>query len=223
VFISSCKSILKIGLPAAGANMLTPIAAAILTAIAATFGEEAVAAFGVGSRIESIASIVILALSMTLPAFISQNFGANKMERVKDSYITAIKFVMFWQILIYVILVLLAPYISEMFAKEKTVADLIVLFIWVLPLGYGLQGIIILTNSSFNALHKPMTTLMLSIVRLFVCYVPISYAGSVLFGLTGFFIGGVIGNLLMAFISFYLFNKRFKSGAFNVETKETSV
>lgn len=223
VFISSCKCILKIGLPAAGANMLTPIAAAILTAIAATFGEEAVAAFGVGSRIESIASIVILALSMTLPAFISQNFGANKMERVKASYITAIKFVMFWQILIHLMLVLLAPYISGMFAKEKAVADLIVLFIWILPLGYGLQGIIILTNSSFNALHKPMITLMLSVIRLFVCYVPIAYAGSVYFGLTGFFIGGVIGNLLMAFISYYLFNKQFKSGAFNVDTKEASV
>ena len=70
--------------------MLTPIAAAILTAIAATYGEEAVAAFGVGSRIESIACLVVLALSMTLPAFISQNFGASKMDRVKESYITSL-------------------------------------------------------------------------------------------------------------------------------------
>jgi len=223
VFISSCKCILKIGLPAAGANMLTPIAAAILTAIAATFGEEAVAAFGVGSRIESIACLVVLALSMTLPAFISQNFGANNMQRVKESYMTAIKFVLFWQILIHIILVLLAPFISAVFAKEQAVADIIVLFIWVLPLGYGLQGLIILTNSSFNALHKPMTTLMLSVVRLFVCYVPIAYLGSVLYGLVGFFIGGVIGNLLMAFISYNLFNKQFKSGAFIIEKEEASV
>lgn len=223
IFISSCKSILKIGLPAAGANMLTPIAAGILTAIVATYGEEAVAAFGVGSRIESIACLVILALSMTLPAFISQNFGATKMERVKDCYMTAIKFVMFWQILIYLILVLLAPYISNIFAKEKVVAEIIELFIWILPLGYGLQGIIILTNSSFNALHKPLTTLMLSVIRLFVCYIPIVYIGSHFFGLTGFFIGGVIGNLIMAFISFSLFTKQFKTNLFNITVKEASV
>jgi len=223
VFITSCKSILKIGLPAAGANMLTPIAAAILTAIAATFGEEAVAAFGVGSRIESIACLVILAMSMTLPAFISQNFGASKMDRVKESYTASIRFVMLWQILIYVILVLLAPIIGDMFAKEDAVADIIELFIWILPLGYGLQGIIILTNSSFNALHKPLTTLMLSIVRLFVCYVPISYAGSYFFGLTGFFVGGVIGNLLMAFISYSLFKKQYDTELFNNEAKEASV
>ena len=84
--VSSSRSILHIGLPAAGANMLTPIAAAVLTAIVATFGESAVAAFGVGSRIESIACLVVLALSMTLPPFISQNFGAGKMDRVEESY-----------------------------------------------------------------------------------------------------------------------------------------
>jgi putative MATE family efflux protein len=222
VFISSCKSILKIGLPAAGANMLTPIAAAVLTAIAATFGEEAVAAFGVGSRIESIACLVVLALSMTLPPFISQNFGASNMHRVKDSYTTAIKFVMFWQVLIYVILVLLAPYISQVFAKEKAVADIIELFIWILPLGYGLQGVVILTNSSFNALHKPMVALVLSIIRLFVCYVPIAYLGSVYFGLQGFFIGGVIGNLIMAVISYSLFTKQFSTDEFLNNSEEVS-
>ena len=67
--IKSSRGILEIGLPAAGANMLTPIAAAILTAIAAGFGESAVAAFGVGSRIESIACLVVLAMSDDLATF----------------------------------------------------------------------------------------------------------------------------------------------------------
>ena len=85
-FIKSSRGILHIGLPAAGANMLTPIAAAVLTAIVATYGESAVAAFGVGTRIESIACLVVLALSMTLPPFISQNFGAGHMHRVEQAY-----------------------------------------------------------------------------------------------------------------------------------------
>lgn len=207
--IKSSRGILEIGLPAAGANMLTPIAAAVLTAIAAGFGESAVAAFGVGSRIESIACLVVLAMSMTLPPFISQNFGAGLMHRVEDSYKTSVKFVMGWQVLIYAVLVILAPYIAEAFSKEESVAELIKLFIYILPLGYGLQGIIILTNSSLNALHKPMVALVLSIIRLFICYVPLAYLGSIYFGIEGFFVGGVIGNLAMAFISFYIFNQQF--------------
>jgi putative MATE family efflux protein len=207
--VSSCKHILKIGLPAAGANMLTPISAAIMTAIVATYGESAVAAFGVGSRLESIACLIVLALSMTLPPFISQNFGAGQLQRVENAYKIAIKFILAWQIVIYIFLALSAPWIASVFTKEADVADLIKLFIWILPLGYGLQGIVILTNSSFNALHKPMIALALSVVRLFVCYLPLAYLGSLLFGLAGLFAGALLGNILMAMISYRLFTKQF--------------
>lgn len=207
--LSACRDILKIGLPAAGANMLTPIAAAIMTAIVATYGESAVAAFGVGSRLESIACLIVLALSMTLPPFISQNFGAGQLHRVEAAYKVAIKFILAWQILIYVLLAVGAHWIASVFAKEAEVADLIKLFIWILPLGYGLQGIIILTNSSFNALHKPMIALGLSVVRLFVCYLPLAYLGSLIYGLAGLFAGALLGNVLMAMISYRLFSKQF--------------
>ncbi|MFT6248474.1 MAG: putative MATE family efflux protein [Cognaticolwellia sp.] len=216
-FICSSREILRIGLPAAGANMLTPIASAVLTAIVAEYGVSAVAAFGVGSRIESIACLVVLALSMTLPPFISQNFGAGSMSRVEEGYKTSIKFVLIWQVLIYVVLVLAAPLIADMFSKEQAVADIIKLFIWILPLGYGLQGVIILTNSSFNALHKPMVALVLSVIRLFICYVPLSYIGSLWFGLEGFFIGALLGNVVMAAISYNLFSKQCDKDRINVE------
>ncbi len=218
-FFSSCRTILKIGLPAAGANMLTPIAAAIMTAIAATYGESVVAAFGVGSRIESIACLLVLALSMTLPPFISQNFGAGHMHRVRDAYKASIKFVLLWQVLIYVLLIISAPWVASAFAKEEKVADIIVLFIWILPLGYGFQGVIILTNSSFNALHKPMVALLLSFIRLFICYVPLASLGSYFYGLNGFFVGALLGNLVMATISYRLFSNQFSKDEFMVEQK----
>ena len=216
-FWKSAKGILHIGLPAAGANMLTPISAAILTAIAATYGEEAVAAFGVGTRIESIACLVVLAMSMTLPPFISQNFGAGNMQRVQEGYATSVKFVLIWQVAIYVALVLIAPLIANVFTDDENVARIIKLFIWILPLGYGFQGIIILTNSSFNALHKPMVALFLSILRLFVCYVPLSYIGSLLYGIEGFFLGGLAGNLVMSVISYRIFTKQFEQNTLNPE------
>jgi len=113
------------------------------------------------------------------------------------------------QILIYILLALCSSWIASVFTNEAEVADLIKLFIWILPLGYGLQGIIILTNSSFNALHKPMIALGLSVIRLFVCYLPLAYLGSLLFGLTGLFIGALVGNILMAMLSYRFFTKQF--------------
>ena len=129
-FVETSRKILKIGLPAAGANMLTPIAGAIMTAIVATYGTAAVGAFGVGTRIESIASLVVLALSMTLPPFVSQNYGAGRLDRVLEAYKTTLKFVMIWQFAIYVLLVVFSHWIAIGFSDEQEVADLIKLFIY---------------------------------------------------------------------------------------------
>ncbi|WP_440906311.1 MATE family efflux transporter [Catenovulum sp. SX2] len=208
-FIFATKSILKIGLPAAGANMLTPIAMSILTAIVAAYGHEAVAAFGVGSRIESIACMLVLAMSMTLPPFISQNLGAGQNERVQQAYKMSCRFVLAWQFGVFILLAICAPLIARAFAQETEVQQLIQLFIWIVPLGYGLQGIVILTNSSFNALHQPAIALKLSVLRLFVFYVPCAYVGGSLFGIWGLFIGCVVGNILMAVVSYLRFNQYF--------------
>ena len=203
--IQSIRKIAKIGLPAAGANMLTPIAMAVMTAIVAAYGPEAVAAFGVGSRIESIASLLVLALSMTLPPFISQNYGAQNYERVTEAYKTTLKFVMVWQFIIYLLLVACSNFISQTFAEELDVQRIISLFIYIMPLSYGFQGVIILSNSSFNALHKPMNALLLSVIRLFIFFVPFAYLGSYIAGLKGLFIGAAIGNLVTAIVAYNWF------------------
>ncbi|MCY4264183.1 MAG: MATE family efflux transporter [Gammaproteobacteria bacterium] len=207
VFASSGREMLRIGIPAAGANMMTPLAAGVMTSIAAGFGDRAVAAFGVGARIEPIATLLVLAMSSSLPPLISQNYGAGRMERVEQAYRIAIRFVLVWQLGVYVLMVASAPLIADIFSAELRVVEAIVLFVWIMPAGYGLQGIIILTNSSLNALHKPMLALYLSITRFFVFYVPLAWVGSELYGLHGFFAGAVCGNLLMAVISWRSFNR----------------
>jgi putative MATE family efflux protein len=210
-FIVAARGVLKIGLPAAGANMLTPIAGGVMTAVVANYGSEAVAAWGVGNRLESIASIIVLALSMSLPPFISQNYGANKLLRIKTAFDMAAKFVIIWQLIVFTILAIFSSYIAQVFAEEASVARDITLFLCILPLGYGLQGIIILVNSSFNAMHKPMSALLLSILRLFAFYVPIASLGSYLYGLEGLFWGCVIANVLTSVLAYTWFNQNLKN------------
>lgn len=204
-FWRASKQLLRIGLPAASANMLTPIAMGVLTAIVATHGAPAVAAFGAGSRIESIASVVILALSMSLPPFISQNFGAGKIQRVQEAYKTALKLILLLQAAVYLLMLALLPVIQMAFARDAEVSRVLALFIWIMPLGYGVQGWIILTNSSLNALHLPIQALLLSVVRLFVMFVPLSWLGNVIAGLPGLFAGGVLANIITAILAYRWF------------------
>ncbi|HOE46853.1 MAG TPA: MATE family efflux transporter [Methanothrix soehngenii] len=55
--------ILYIGLPNAGAMIITPLAAGFITRIVATYGSDAVAGFGIATRMDSFALIVIMALA----------------------------------------------------------------------------------------------------------------------------------------------------------------
>lgn len=201
------QEISAIGLPAAGANMLTPVAMGIMTALVAQHGEPVVAAFGVGSRVESIACIVVLSLSMTLPPFISQNFGAGQLSRAHQAYRISIRFVLLWQAGIALGLVLISPWLTTWFSSEPEVQRALRWYVCIMPLGYGLQAIVILTNSSFNALHKPKQALLLSLVRFFICFIPMAYVGGLLFGYKGLLVGAVLGNLCIALVAWRWFNQ----------------
>lgn len=205
VFIASSNNLLKIGLPASGANMLTPLSMAILTALVASYGAAAVAGYGAGARLESMASVIVLALSMSLPPFISQNFGAGRMDRVRSAYRTALFAVLGIQALIYVLLVVSLPLIQLAFARDDEVARVLAWFVLIMPLGYGVQGWVVLTNSAMNALHLPIRALSLSVVRLFALFIPLSFIGSWLGGLPGLFVGGVVANIITAVISYRWF------------------
>ena len=206
-FKADSRELLRIALPAALANMLTPLATVLLTALVAGFGHEAVAAYGVGGRLESMACLFILSLSMALPPFISQNSGGGRLDRVVEAYRGALLLVLGVQLLVYVLLLLLAPWIVPAFSGEPLVQQWLLDYIWILPLGYGLQGVVILTNSSFNALHLPRQALQLSLARFFLFFVPLSWLASHWFGLHGLFVAGVCANLLCAALAYLWFNR----------------
>ncbi|MDO6420716.1 MATE family efflux transporter [Amphritea sp. 2_MG-2023] len=195
--------VMKIGFPAALSNMMTPIAAAIMTAIVATHGPEAVAAFGVGSRLESLSLLANLALSMTLPPFISQNFGRGHIERVRGAYLSAVKFALLWQAVVYLLLLLFAGGIGSLFSDNESVISLIGLWIFIVPLGFGFQAVTFLTASSFNALHQPIRAMRISVFRLFCLYVPLGLLGNYLADLQGMFIGFVIANMCTAAMAYW--------------------
>ncbi|WP_368737577.1 MATE family efflux transporter [Oceanospirillum sediminis] len=198
----SWAAIGHIALPAVVSSILTPISAAMLTRIVAGFGHEAVASYGVGSRIESVSLIIVFAMSMTVPPFVSQNMGAGQFDRVRQGVFGSFRFVIIWQAVIWGLLLLFERSILNMFASDSPVlSENLSWFLWSVPLGLGMQGIIILANSTMNALHEPMVALKLSFLRLFIFYVPICMLGAWLAGLHGLFWGAVVANILMCGIS----------------------
>ena len=205
------KSLIDIAVPAVLANSIVPITAAVLTAIVAVLGTDAVAGFGVGSRIEAMMLIVVYALSSTLPMFIGQNLGAQRKDRVRDSIRIAFKFTLIFQLCLYLLLAFLAAPIAAQFSTEDSVQKAIILYLRIVPIAYGLSGIIILINVSINVLGKPKIALYINALRLALLYAPLAYLGSRINGLQGFFIGITIAHGLAFIIATLWFNKTLKS------------
>ena len=190
------QATLRIGIPAATTNMIGPIVLGVLTRLVSNYGESAVAGYGVGTRIESLAMVVIMALSSVMTPFVGQNFGAGKQQRIKESLKIALIFTVCWELFITLLLLLTATPIAEIFNNDTAVINTTALFLCILPISYGCQGMVMLICSTLNALQRPMLGLAINLVRLFLLSIPLAFLGEYLFGLKGIFIGISIANII---------------------------
>jgi putative MATE family efflux protein len=211
--LSSWKALLYIGIPAMLTQLLFPVSNAVLTRIAADLGEATVAAFGVGTRIESLAMIGPMALSSVIIPFIGQNYGANNFDRIKTASRFTHRFALIWGGTTWVFLALISAVIAWAFTDDPEIQALIKQYFWIVPFGFGFHGISQLISASCNALHRPFHSTAINIMRLFIFLIPLVYLGSQFWGTTGFFIGIALGNLGTCAIAWLWFRSSILPGA----------
>ncbi len=85
-----CKKFLKIGLPLALQEFLTQVYFLALCAFVNRLGLEASSGYGVACKIVNFAMLVPSALMQSMASFVSQNVGAGKTKRAKQSMFTGI-------------------------------------------------------------------------------------------------------------------------------------
>ncbi|MGB0895531.1 MAG: MATE family efflux transporter [Parashewanella sp.] len=190
--------------PAAFVNLLNPIVNALIMAILARFGHDAVAAYGAGTRLESILLMVVMALSASLMPFISQNLGAGNTERAHQALKLSLIFILIFQSMLYVPVYFSAPWIASIFSTDTQVLNLLTFYIIALPCAYGPLGVVILFATSLNAYHKPMSSVVINVCRLFLLMLPLVILGGHLAGVKGVFLALPISNILMGFACFML-------------------
>jgi len=200
--LSSWGNILYVGIPAAIINLFIPLSLAVIMKLAADYGPVAVAAVGVGIRIEAFALITVMALSTALVPFIGQNWGAGEFTRICLAQKYSNRFSFWWGALSAAALIIAAAPIGHIFSKDPLVVNKIISYLWIVPFGYGLRGIRMLSVSVFNAINKPIISTAISAIWIFALYIPFAYIGSNLFGLNGIFAGVTLANIIAGFVSF---------------------
>jgi putative MATE family efflux protein len=209
-FKTSIRNLLEIAIPAVLANVIIPLTAAFITVLVAKFGADAVAGYGVGTRVEMVSLMLVYALSSTLPMFIGQNLGAQRKDRVYAAIKISFRFVVIFQLAMYLVLLVSARSIAELFSQQQSVIQTISGYLWIVPLSYGLSGIVVLINVAMNVLGKPRLALYINLSRLILFYFPLAYLGAYLYQIKGLFIGIALGNCCTFVVAIWLLSRTLK-------------
>ena len=200
--LRSWKILLATGLPVAVSNAIIPIALGILTRIVTRFGEEAVAGFGVATRIEGFGMAVVYALSTGMSPFVGQNFGAGKIDRIAKGISLARMFSLAWGMLLAVIFWICARPVAAWFNDDPQVLESAVQYLWIVPFSLGLRSIHQIIWTSLNVLGRPWDSLILEFLLAFALWIPFAWIGALMYGTAGLYWGLTLANIIAGVIAY---------------------
>ncbi|MCE8034652.1 MAG: polysaccharide biosynthesis C-terminal domain-containing protein [Halomonas sp.] len=204
---ASLRPFASIAGPAMISQLMPPLASMLAVSVVADLGGSAVAAWGLASRLETLALVVVLAMTMSLPPWLGRCYGAGDWIQIRRLIGLALKVVVVWQLSLGMILALLSPWAAHLLAGSPEVRDdLTVLIRFLLP-SYAALGVCMLVVSAGNALGWPLRAMLMSAARLFLCYLPGLWLGASLGGLAGLAIGAALGNVLAGMAAWQLMRR----------------
>ena len=208
-------------MPAAATNMITPLAMGIITRIIAQYGASAVAGAGVATRVEAFGHTLIAALYTALSPFVGQNWGAGKFDRVQKAVKMSQRFGLFWGTGLLAVLMLFGKTIAVLFNNDPEVVRVATVYFQILPFGYPLGSVLMISTGVLNVLHRPYHSTFLIVLRTLLLFVPLAYIGSRMIGIQGIFIAGATAHIIAGTAAYFWLKKIMKIES-HIQKKETS-
>jgi putative MATE family efflux protein len=203
----SWATIIEVGAPAMVANVIIPFASAIIVAMVAKYGVDAVAGLGIAMRIEPLALIVFYALSGVIGPFFGQNLGAGKIDRLNEALNVLTGFCITFGIVLAIILALFGSKIAGLFGDHQVAIETAIAYLMIVPISYGAYGLVMSVNGAFNGLGRPWPAMVLSSGRVFYIYLPLAWIGQYFGGLYGLFVATAAANLCIGYWAWFWLKK----------------
>lgn len=176
-----------------------------------SFGIVIMAAFAAAVKIDSFAYMPVQDFGNAFSTFIAQNFGAGKLERIKQgmrsAFITAIGFSLFVSVLVCVF----ARQLMEIFidSSETAIIDAGVEYLWIEGSFYCGIGCLFLFYGLYRAVKMPEISIVLTVISLGT-RVALAYILSAIpsIGVLGIWAGIPIGWILADIAGWLYYRKR---------------
>lgn len=218
----------KTGVPMALQMTVIGIGLIVVQGSLNTFGVEAIDAYGVSSKIELILSQPLAATGLAMAAFVGQNYGAGKMDRVKEGFKAAFIIVAVYAVLAAGLTIVTIRALVSVFLPNpsQTIIDYSETYIFAVIPFYLFLGSIFILRNALEGLGQsliPFIGCVLELVGRFFAAVFLAKA----FGFIGICMSApvawVLINLLQIPYTIYLFRKPGRIKEFqNIATEKSA-
>ena len=178
-FNCQCSRFLEIGLPLALQECLTQISFLALCAFVNRLGLEASSGYGVACKIVNFAMLVPSALMQSMASFVSQNIGAGKLKRAKQSMFTGIGVGLAVGCVVFVLVMLRGDLLTGLFTTDAAVVQRGYEYLK----GFALETIVTAVLFSmigyFNGNNKTVWVMAQGLIQTLLVRLPFAYFMSI--------------------------------------------
>lgn len=178
---SVVKRILRIGLPLSASGILFILVYIFLNKATATFGTEAIAALGIGNRMESLSFLTCFGFSQAASALVGQNLGAKKPERAERGAWRTVHIVVFITGFISIMFLAFPRWISSFFISDPKVINIAIDYLRILALSQVFMALEIVLEGSFSGAGNTIPPMAVSIPGS-ILRIPLAYLIAISWG-----------------------------------------
>lgn len=186
------RQIGAVALPAIATNLATPVGGLFTTHFMSRFGLEAISGQATIERIVPVAFAFVFALTGSVGPIMSQNLGAGKKDRVRETLYASLKLTALCVLLTWAILALFHVPILHLFASKGVAIHIVTLFCCWLVASYFFVGLLFVSNTAFNNLGHPLYSTGFNWGRATLGTIPFVWVGSH-YGPIGILVGQSLG------------------------------
>ena len=157
------SGICKIGIPTGIQGMVYCMISMVLTRMVAAFGAEAIATQRVGGQIESVSWNTADGFAAALNAFVGQNYGAKKMDRVQKGYRISFWTVAIWGALIMLAFIIFPGPIAGVFFHEEKAMEIAISYLIIIGFSEAFMCVELMTIGALSGLGKTKLCSVISI------------------------------------------------------------
>ncbi len=197
--------ILKLGLPSAIGMSVTSAGFAIIMKYVAMFGPAVISAYGIGNRVTNLVSMISFGLAGAVSTMVGQFIGARRFEDAERTVRTAF----FWNVIIIGFLSVLTfaygKQVTKFFINDPEVIKMGDIFFKYISFSMPIFTSYMIYNNALIGAGKTVLTMIGDILRLWGIRIPIIAVLATTMGFKGIFVGMIISNLIVFFVTYAFF------------------